>query len=826
MTNGTAEELTDGWTLAATAPASAPAPSDLASDLEWRDATVPGTVASAIGPEGPDGHENYDARDWWYRRTIEGSVTPGETVRLRFDGLATLASVWWNGTCVAESTNMFSPFTVDVTDLVTGNDELVVCFHSLDHELARKRPRPRWKTRLIAHQQLRWHRTTLLGRIPGWMPDIRPVGPWRSVWLERTSGLDLERWSLTTAFDDGAGRLTLVGDLSTGSESGEVRSARVHVGEEAREVSVREVEDGWRIEADVRLESVQPWWPATHGEPALYDCRVELETEAGPVSVECGRVGFRSVSLNTEDGRIAFVVNGVEIFARGACWTSSDLRSPGTGSEATRRTLELLAAANGNMVRVGGTMVYESDAFYRACDELGVMVWQDFMFANMDYPVADDAFAASTALEADQQLRRLAGHPSVVAFCGGSEVEQQAAMFGAPSEIWSNDLFSDTLPRLVQELGGTIPYWTSTPTGGAMPFHVGEGLTHYWGVGAYRRTLDDARTSRVRFSPECLGFSNVPEPANLAGLVNDGAAFSHHPAWKAGVPRDSGAPWDFEDVRDYWLEELYGVDARELRATDIERYWLLSRATPGRAMGTVFDEWRSSEHGCGGGLVWFLQDLRPGAGWGIVDSDRNPKSAYHYLKRAWEPVRLALLNRGLDGVVVELHNEAPQPLAVEVRVSLYDDMGVRKGDGTAALQAPAHGTGRASVEGILGHFADPAYAYRFGPRGHAVVTATADIPGLGDRYATLWPVLAAPLPCGTPELELTGEGPHRRLTLTASQPLRDVRIRCAGWDCSDNYFDLVPDLPVTVELEARVPDAPLRGVVTAENVRNAIRLSG
>jgi beta-mannosidase len=154
----------------------------------------------------------------------------------------------------------------------------------------------------------------------------------------------------------------------------------------------------------------------------------------------------------------------------------------------------------------------------------------------------------------------------VVAFCGGSEVEQQAAMFGAPRESWTNDFFSDSLPRLLAKHAPGAAYWPSTPTGGALPFHVGEGLAHYYGVGAYRRPLEDVRLARVKFTPECLGFSNVPEGENLRKLSEAGTVPPHDPAWKRGVPRDTGPGWDFEDVRDHYLERLYGIDAAELRS--------------------------------------------------------------------------------------------------------------------------------------------------------------------------------------------------------------------------------------------------------------------
>ena len=144
------------------------------------------------------------------------------------------------------------------------------------------------------------------------------------------------------------------------------------------------------------------------------------------------------------------------------------------------------------LTRVGGTMVYESDDFYRACDELGLLVWQDFMFARMDYP-QDQAFVSSVTTEATQQVHRLSRHPSVALYCGNSEVEQQAAMVGVPRDAWRSRLFSEVLPEICARWHPAAPYVPSTPSGGAMPFHADSGITHYYGVGAYLRPVADAR---------------------------------------------------------------------------------------------------------------------------------------------------------------------------------------------------------------------------------------------------------------------------------------------------------------------------------------------
>ncbi len=363
-------------------------------------------------------------------------------------------------------------------------------------------------------------------------------------------------------------------------------------------------------------------------------------------------------------------VNGVAVFCRGVCWTPLDLARLDADVADYRAALERLRDAGMNMVRVGGTMVYETDAFHDLCDELGILVWQDFMFANMDYPSADTAFdARGHARGADsfcsvcKDARRL---PSSAATARWSN---RRRCLGCQPSGAKNPLFDDLLPRLVRSLAPGVAWLRSTPTGGTLPFHADRGVAHYYGVGAYLRPFDDARRAGVQFAAECLAFSNIPDAAMVDTFLSEGAAPGHHPRWKAGVPRDAGAGWDFEDVRDHYMRLLFGVEPSDLRARDVDRYLALGRVSTGEAMLRTFAEWRRPGSSCRGGLVWFARDLRPGAGWGIVDSAGRPKAAYWYLKRAFAPVALVAVDEGLNGLWLHALNDTCEPIEAELRVA-------------------------------------------------------------------------------------------------------------------------------------------------------------
>ncbi|HET9948987.1 MAG TPA: glycoside hydrolase family 2 protein, partial [Longimicrobiales bacterium] len=243
------------------------------------------------------------------------------------------------------------------------------------------------------------------------------------------------------------------------------------------------------------------------------------------------------------------------------------------------------------------------------------------------------------------------------------------------------------------------------------------------------------------------------------------------------------------------------------------------RVVTGRVMARVFDEWRSAESRCGGGLVWFLQDLRPGAGWGLLDSDGRPKAAYHHLRRAWAPVRLLLLDRGLDGLRIEVVNEGSRALEGELRVEVLNEASVVTARAGRAVSVPGRGSLATSLEELVGHFLDATYAYRFGPLAHAAVVATlsASDPPL-ELAEVRWSAPARPLPDTSLAVEVEQDEAGVVARVTSSALARDVRLDAPGWLADDDYFDLPPGATRSVRLvRLGAGERPLRGFVHASN---------
>ena len=808
------------WRLARTPAGACAHPGDLAAvAAEWHDATVPGTVASSIHAD-LDAAGDYDADDWWYRTEFKLEYAAAARYRLRFDGLATLAEVWLNGTRIVSSRNMFLAQRVDVTERLRDENRLAICFRSLTAALAQRRARPRWKAALVAHQNLRWFRTTLLGRIPGWTPPITPVGPWGPIALECIERAELSALRVHATAEGATGRLALRATVAS-LGGARIDAARVRLGEADHPADLR---DG-TITADIAMADAPLWWPHTHGAPQLLPCRLELRVDGEWRRIDCGPVGFKRIEATFAPAGMQLTVNGSKVFCRGACWTTADILALRGERAALRRALESAREAGINMLRVGGTMTYESDDFYRLCDELGILVWQDFMFANMDYPVGDADFRAEIEAEARHQLDRFQRHACIAVYCGGSEVSQQAAMLGFPAELWTNEFFADALPRLCGERHPGIPYFPSTPWGGALPFHVGSGVAHYYGVGAYRRPLADVKTAGVKFAAECLGFSNVPAAQTMALVLHGATPPPHHPRWKARVPRDAGAGYDFEDVRDHYLKVLFDEDPVALRGRDLERYFAVSRVVTGEVMARVFSEWRAERSGCGGALVWFFRDLWPGAGWGITDSTGLPKAAYWYLKRAWARQAVRITDEGLDGLLLHVFNEGAEPLEARLELEMMRAGRIAAATASTAVRVPAYGTLAVQGDAVLGYFSDSNNAYRFGPPKFDVIAAR--------LHATTGEVLSEDfhfpaglsLPMQAAAVETSAqpeEGGRVRVTLRSDRFLQSASFSCDGFVPDDNYFHLSPLQEKSIVFRPVEGSAPFTAHLEALNLAEGL----
>ncbi|MGW0562289.1 glycoside hydrolase family 2 protein [Streptomyces sp. NPDC003016] len=576
-----------------------------------------------------------------------------ERTDLVFDGLDTAAEITLAGEVLGTTRNMHRGYRFDVTGR-TGT--LEVGFASAYDEAAVVRDltgeRPN-----VYPEPFQYIRKMASGFGWDWGPTVVTAGMWRPVRLEHWSTARIARVRpLVTVAQDGTGRVEVrlrVERTERGAGRRLVARARVAGTRAEAEVSF----DG--EEAVLRLEvpGARLWWPRGYGEQPLYDLDLTLLDEAGALDTWHRRIGFRTVELDRsadEHGTgCTFVVNGVRIFARGVNWIPDDVLPSRVTPERYRTRLTQAAGANVDLVRIWGGGIYEDDAFYDVCDELGLMVWQDFLFACAAYP-EEQPLRGEVEAEARDNVVRLMPHPSLVLWNGNNENlwgfrdwEWEPALAG---DSWGEGYYLGLLPRIVAELDPTRPYTAGSPWSGSWDHHPNDtrhGTHHSWEVWN-RQDYAEYRASVPRFVAE-FGWQAPPAMATLRralpgeDLAPDSPGMLHHQKAEDGNGKlDRGVARHFA-----------------LPGNDFDRWHYLTQVVQARAVAAGIEHWRANWPVCAGTVVWQLNDCWPVSSWAAIDGDGRLKPLYHELRRVYAD-RLLTLQPETGGLVLAVVNQSAE----------------------------------------------------------------------------------------------------------------------------------------------------------------------
>lgn len=666
-------QLTEGWSLS--------------HEGALLDARVPGCVhtdllAAGLIPDPFLGTNEIDIawvgrRPWTYRHPFDADgafAEEHERTDLVFDGLDTAARITLGGRELGSTRNMHRSYRFDVTGL---DGELRVEFTSAYAEAAAVReavgerpnvyPEPFQYIRKMA-SSFGWD----------WGPTVVTAGMWRPVRLEHWSTARIARVRPLVTVDGGAGRVELRVDLERTARGADQRLvARATVaGVEAR-ADVR----GDAVTLVLDVPDVRLWWPRGYGEQPLYDleltlCAADIPLDADvPLDVWRRRVGFRTLELDRtadEHGTgFTFVVNGERLFVRGVNWIPDDVLPSRVTPERYRTRLAQAADANIDLVRVWGGGIYEDDAFYDTCDELGLMVWQDFLFACSAYP-EEQPLRGEIEAEARENVVRLMPHPSLVVWNGNNENlwgfrdwEWEGQLAG---DSWGEGYYLGLLPRVVAELDPTRPYTPGSPWSGSWDHHPNDpdhGTYHSWEVWN-RQDYTEYRAEVPRFVAE-FGWQAPPALATLRRalpgeeLAPDSPGMLHHQ--KA---EDGNGKLNRGVARHFALPE-----------GDFDRWHYLTQVVQARAVATGIEYWRANWPRCAGTVVWQLNDCWPVSSWSAVDGDGRLKPLHHELRRVYAD-RLLTLQPGADGPELVLANQGAEPWTTTVTLRLL------RTDGTLA----------------------------------------------------------------------------------------------------------------------------------------------
>ncbi|MGJ7451931.1 glycoside hydrolase family 2 protein [Aquipuribacter sp. MA13-13] len=664
----TTRSLHDGWTLR---PADGPVP-DHIRDASPVPASVPGVVHTDLVAAGliPDPYlDDNEAllawvglTDWVYETSFDWTAGAGDRRSMVWHGLDTVATVELNGALLLEAANQHRTHVVDVTDrLVSGTNTLTVRFASAvryaDAQSLALGTRPH-----VNHHPYNAVRKMACNFGWDWGPDLVTAGIWKPVELVEWSTARLSGVRPTTSLADGGGRLQVALDLEHAPGVDEDLTVRVSVtGPGATGSGQVPVPAGaTTVNLGLDVPDAQPWWPRSHGDQPLSDVVVELVGGRGDVLADWrGRVGFRDVEWRStpDEAGTAFtlLVNGELVFVRGVNWIPDDAFPHRVDRARYARRLEQATDAGVNLVRVWGGGIYEADAFYDECDERGLLVWQDFLFACACY-AEEEPLRSEIVAEVRDNVTRLSPHPSLVLWNGGNENlwgfvdwEWEVRLDG---KTWGEGYYSRLLPELLAELDPARSYVPGSPFSPVGPDgevrHPNDdahGLTHVWDVWNERDYLD-YRAHRPRFASE-FGWQGPPAWSTLRRSVSDDPLTPESPGMLVHQKAMEGQ------------RKLERGLVRHLPVPDDMRDWHWAMSlNQARAVGTAVEHLRALSPHCSGSIVWQLNDCWPVTSWSAVDGDGRAKPTLYALRHAHADRLVTVQPRGDDLVVVVVNDHA------------------------------------------------------------------------------------------------------------------------------------------------------------------------
>lgn len=654
-----------------------------ADSQTWHSAHVPGSVYADLMADGtmpdPFWRENeLDAfermkKDYVYQRafTVTEAQLAHAHVELVCEGLDTLAHVSLNGHEIAFTNNMHITWVWDVKEqLHAGENTLEIRFDSPILYCAKKAEEaPGWESSDAtpgfrhlrkAHCMFGWD----------WGPRLPDAGIWRPIFLRTWDAARLENALMLQAHHDGVVDVTIRPEIAGES----AWSAEIT----APDGEVIIIPETTAAEQVITIEHPQLWWPNGLGKQPLYRVTVRLAT--GDTRV--WRIGLRTMTVSREKDEwgeeFCHVVNGMKVFAMGADYIPEDNILARVTPERTRRLLEDCKAANFNAIRVWGGGYYPDDAFYDICDELGLLVWQDLMYACAFYDLTPD-FERSIRVETHQNVARLRHHASLALICGNNEMEM--FMAGANSALINHrtwefvptyphhitdyvKMFEYILPAIVKETAPQTYWWPASPSSGGnfdAPNDENRGDNHYWDVWHGEKPFTEYRKFFFRYASE-FGFQSFPclKSVEQFTLPDDRNIFSRvmerHQRNQAAngkilsyLSQTFRYPNSFDDL-------LY---ASQLMQAEAIRYGV--------------EHWRRNRGRCMGAIIWQLNDIWPVASWASIDYYGRWKALHYAAKRFFAPVMISAEEEGELSQNPKINEYHPAPLEKSFRLNVCNE---------------------------------------------------------------------------------------------------------------------------------------------------------
>lgn len=816
---------------------------------DWYPAQVPGCVHTDLLYNGliPDPFYRtnekdlqwIDKLDWEYKTQfiVSQSLLDKQHIIMHFNGLDTYADVYLNGEKILEADNMFREWEVDIKPLIQlGENTLGVYFHSpIKKGLALMEASP-YPYPAINDQSenggLGDNKVSVFTRKAGyhygwdWGPRFVTSGIWRSLFIKAWDVVDIEdifikQPKVTSEIAALEAHITLKGDTVSQSK---VLVKNAETGTVLTQLNVDSFNTQKEISLPFEINKPKLWWSQGLGDPNLYEFKVEVFVDNKIIAEKSIKTGLRSIKLIREKDKkgesFYFELNGVPVFAKGANYIPNDSFLTRVTKSDYEKVVADAVNANMNMLRVWGGGIYEDDYFYKLCDEQGILVWQDFMFACSMYP-GNDAFLESIKAEAIDNVKRLRNHPSIALWCGNNEINA-AWRFWGWKERYSKahqdeiskaylSIFHEILPVVVADYTDGDHYWPSSPQAGYEPdMHATSETTsgdiHYWGVWHTKHPFEDFNKYVGRFMSE-YGFQSFPE---------------------------------FETVKKYALPEDFDIESNVMAAhqrsgignlrikkymswdykvpNDFESFLYMGQVLQARGIKMAIEAHRRAMPYCMGTLFWQINDCWPVASWSSTDYYHNWKAMQYATKKAYNPIMISIWKEKKDievYIVTDLLKEQQGTL----QLKLLDF------EGNVLNKKTVSTTLSPNTSNLVTTFSVKELLKKFDAKS---VVLTAEFLIDNDSVAQSHFFFEKPKDILFPETEINyefiEEAGKKMLNVSSTKLAGQVYFSTTGITSffSDNYFDVFPGKTYRIEIQSEATIDELKKTLKVIHLQEAM----
>lgn len=813
---------------------------------EWLPATVPGSVHTDLLQNGKIEDPFYrlnehdlqwiDKVNWEYKTTINvgEDFMKHDRVALDFKGLDTYADVFVNDQLVLSADNMFREWLVDVkSQLQPGTNELRILFRSPIVEGLKKYDAngyviPVSPNDLAEIGQVEGNKmVSVYTRKAGyhfgwdWGPRLVSSGLWRPVFLTAWDDARIENLQLKqNSVSETEATLTAVFEIDA-SAANKATISIENDGIELAKADVKLTEGISTYSVDFKIANPKLWWTNGLGEAHLYNIKGKLAI-GKRFAEKLARIGIRTLELvrdKDEKGTsFYYKLNGVPVFMKGANYIPNDVFPARVTEEMYRKVIHTSKISNFNMLRIWGGGIYENDLFYDLCDENGLLVWQDFMFACAMFP-GDDAFLENVKQEATDNIKRLRNHPSIALYCGNNEIlaawfgwgwkqKEEAANKETADKIWKSysDIFLKILPEAVAANDPGRSYWDSSPASGpGIPADLANGDEHYWGVWWGKEPFKNYATHIARFMSE-YGFQSFPE----LKTVKQYAAPEDYDIFSEVMKSHQRSSIGNGTIEYYMLRDYK-------KPKNFESFLYVNHVLQAEGIKFALEGHRRAAPYCMGSLYWQINDCWPVASWSSTDYYQRWKALQYFAKKGFEPV-LVSPYQDKDSLKVDIINDKLSEIKSQLVVKVLDFSGNEIWKEVKEVTVPANSSNTFFAARTAEFLMKVQTRQQF-----LVVELVENEKIISDNTLFFRPIKDVLLPQPNVKYEINAVDGGFEISLNTDKLAKNLYMTVGDEEgfFNDNYFDLIPERTVKVKLETNILKERLNEVFAIQTLDSA-----